>query len=230
MAKNPDHRTALLREVAFFRDLDPEALEKIAEAARREERARGEAIFLEGDEARDLWVVEDGLIKIYKTNLEGREQIIHMSGPGDVPGCAASLGGFPFPASAAAVRPSVLLRVPRKAVVELVRSRPEAALRMMQGLTQRMQGLVGLIEDLSLHGVVERVAGLLRREAESRGVDWEAGAEIELPYSHEEIASQIGTVREVVTRALLALQESGALEQTGRRRFRVLKRDPNERA
>src|ERR1039458_5351329 len=94
--------------------------------------------------------------------------------------------------------------------------RPQVALKVLRGVGARLRRLVGIIEELSFTTVRHRLASFLLRLAEKEGKRTSEGVEITLPVSNQELASQIGTVRELVSRNLSRLQAEGMLKIDGR--------------
>lgn len=206
-----------LRRVALFADLSEVELDFIARRAVPRRCAAGEMIFSEGTPCHGLFVVQSGQMKIYKTSPDGREQVLLIAGPGGTVAELPVFDGGPYPASASAVTEATLLEVRRDDVRQLCREHPEVALKLLRVVGARLRRLVAMIEELSFTTVRQRLAALLLREAEARGRATPRGIEFDLPWTHQELAAQIGTVRELVSRNLSRLQSTGTIHVAGRK-------------
>lgn len=172
---------------------------------------RGAVIFEEGVAAAGLWVVLVGRVKLVRVSASGREQVLHAEAPGATLAEVPVFDGGGYVATAVAIDDARLLFVPREAVREVCRRRGDVALGVIAVLARRVRAFAGLIEDLALRDVTARVARFLLDEAR-RG----AGDTIELPGTREEIGARLGTVRELVSRALSQLRVSGVIALRGR--------------
>jgi CRP/FNR family transcriptional regulator len=210
---NPD----LLSGIPYFRVLS--ARDRATVLARFRERRfrKGTALFTEGEPCDGLWVVVEGRVKVFRVSAGGREQVLHVEGPG------ATLGEVPFfdragyVASAAAVASARLLWLPRRDLEALCRRHPEVALAMIATMARRVRAFAGLAGDLALRPVPARLALLLLEQVRSAGRKTARGVEITLPGTREEIAARIGTVRELVSRSLASLAKQGLIAVRGRR-------------
>jgi CRP/FNR family transcriptional regulator, dissimilatory nitrate respiration regulator len=175
--------------------------------------AAGQTLFLQGDPARSLHVVVHGRVKVFKSSPQGRAQTLMIMGPGDPVGEVAALSGESFPATAETLETTETFQIPRDAFVELVRSQPEVALRLLAALSARLRAFASLIEDLSLKGVTERLAAYLLSLCPETGT----AHTLELDISKGELASAVGTVPETLSRAFQQLTRAGTVETKGRR-------------
>jgi CRP-like cAMP-binding protein len=216
-SSNPERDThaAALRGVPFLRELDRQSLMELAAASRVVNVGKGEDIFAEGDPCRGMFLLLSGSVKIYRAASSGREQIIAVESVGAVIAELPLLDGQAYPASCAAIEESRLLLVPRAAFEEILRRRPELALGVLRVLGERLRHLVALVDELSLLEVPQRLAKYLLETSEKRGSDFT------LSLSNQEIASRLGTVRELVSRNLHRFEQQGAIAIDGRR-IRIL--------
>jgi CRP/FNR family transcriptional regulator len=158
-------------------------------------------LFSEGTSCEGLYIVSKGRVRIFKTSAAGREQVLALEGPGSSIAELPVFDGGPYPASVTAVEPSELLFIARKDFRALCMEYPEIALKVLQVAGARLRRLVGIIEELSFTTVRHRLISWILREAKSAG-----GGSFVLQASHQELAAQIGTVRELVSRNLNRLQ------------------------
>jgi CRP/FNR family cyclic AMP-dependent transcriptional regulator len=206
-----------LRRVALFADLSDEEIGFIASRAVPQHRAAGEMIFVEGDSCHGLFVVQSGQVKIFKSSAGGREQVILISGPGNTIAELPIFDGGPYPASAAALTDSTLLEVRKDDVRQLCLERPEVALKLLRVVGARLRRLLAMVEELSFSTVRQRLAALLLHEAQSNGRKTPRGVEFPLPWTQQELAAQIGTVREIISRNFSRFQSTGVIQVEGRK-------------
>jgi len=204
---NVRERIELLRSLPYFRPLDDDTLESVAAQAVRCAYEPEEVIFLEGEPCAGLFVVHSGHVKIYKASREGREQILTIIGPRDSFNDVAVFDGGPNPASAQAMDAVEVCVIDRPAMINLFARYPRLAQTVVAMLAARARMLVNMVEDLSLHSVTARLAKLLLEQAAQRDAP---------PLTHQQMAARLGTVREMVSRALRDLETEGMLRREGR--------------
>jgi len=204
-------RMASLKKVNFFSALQDDALQALAESAVTLHFTKGELIFLEGGPCPGLFVVHSGAVKIFKMSPAGREQILTIETPGRPVAELAVLDDGPYPASAAANEDTVLFLIPKAEFHRLCRHHPDIAFRIIRSLAGRFRKLVGLVEILAFLEVGQRLARFLLEKANQEGKTTPSGIEVQVDMSHQEVASRIGTVRELVSRSLSRFQEQGML-------------------
>ena len=179
----------------------------------------GEQVFGEGEPCTGLFVVQSGNVRIYKNSPSGREQTLSIEGPGGTVAELPVFDGGPYPASVQAVTAASLLFVSKQGFHALCMKYPEVTLKVLAVVGSRLRRLVGIIEELSFTTVRHRLAAFLVRLAKASGKRTEKGLEISLPANNQEVASQIGTVRELVSRNLSRFQAEGMLRIEGRSVF-----------
>lgn len=197
--------------VTLFEGLPEAQIRALAAIAVLRKVQRGRDIFHHGDPAEGFYAVAAGKVKIYRANPAGKEQIIHVFGPGESFGEIAVFERGSFPASATALEDSELLFLPRKAFSEAIRKDPELAMNMMALLSARLRLLVRKVEEVSLKEVPARLAAYLlelRREQKSDTV------RLDIPKG--QIALSLGTIQETLSRTLKKLAESGIIDMQGR--------------
>ena len=205
-----------LAKVQIFSALAESELSFLAERSVRRHYSTGETVFSEGEPCTGLYVVESGHIRIFKSSADGREQVLSIDGPGSSIAELPVFDGGNYPASVTAIDDATLLFVSKQDFQALCLAHPQVALKVLRVVGGRLRRLVGIIEELSFTTVRHRLASFLLRLAEKEGKRSAAGVEIALPVSNQELASQIGTVRELVSRNLSRLQSEGMLKIDGR--------------
>ena len=205
-----------LAKVTIFSGLTDSELSFLVQRAVARQCSPGETVFTEGEPCSGLYVVEKGHIRVFKSSASGREQVLSIDGPGSSVAEVPVFDGGNYPASGAAVDNATLLFVRKQDFHALCLAHPEVALKVLRVVGARLRRLVGIIEELSFTTVRHRLASFLIRLAQGEGRRTADGVEIMLPASHQELASQIGTVRELVSRNLSRLQAEGLLKVEGR--------------
>jgi CRP/FNR family transcriptional regulator len=204
-----------LQKVPLFADLSDTEIKFLAQRAVPRQFSPGELIFSEGEPCAGLWVIESGRVRIFKSSPTGREQVLAIEAPGNSVAELPVFDGGNYPASAAAVDDTTLLFVSKQEFHSLCLVHPKVALKVLRVVGKRLRLLVGIIEELSFTTVRSRLISLLLRFAR-QGTKTAAGVEIQLPASNQELAAQIGTVRELVSRNMSRLQAEGLIRIEGR--------------
>ena len=176
----------------------------------------GELVFSEGEPCMGLYAVESGHVRIFKTSPGGREQVLSIDGPGSSIAELPVFDGGAYPASAIAIEDATLLFVGKQDFQALCLAHPQVGLKVLRVVGARLRRLVGIIEELSFTTVRHRLASYLFRLAQKSGKRTAEGLAVSLPVTNQELAAQIGTVRELVSRNLSRLQAEGLLKIDGR--------------
>lgn len=195
----------ILKAVSYFEGMDAAALNLVERSAIRRSYEAGQVILIEGEPCPGLYVVESGWLKAVKIGLDGREQVLHMLGPGEVFNAVSVFTDAPNQASVAALEQGALWLVRREVLLRLIDEHPPLARHVIRDLAARLTRMIGLVEDLSLRTVEGRLARLLLEQAEGGSVRRRSWA------TQAEMASRLGTVPDVVNRALRKLTASGAI-------------------
>ena len=177
----------------------------VAQSAVERRYDPGAIIFLEGEPCAGLFIVQGGQVRVFKSSLDGREISLHFAGPGGSFNDVAVLDGGPNPASVQAVEPTVCWVIDRASMLRLIEQHPGLALAVIEAIASRARRLVTLVEDLTFRSVQARLAKLLLAQA-TVGAD-NRGEMLRARWlTQQEMATQLGTVREVVGRALKGLE------------------------
>ncbi len=209
-------QSLVLAKVAIFSGLTENELDFLSQRALPRKFSAGQSVFGEGEPCSGLYVVESGHVRIFKSSANGREQVLSIDGPGSSIAELPVFDGGNYPASGTAIDDATLLFVSKQDFQVLCLAHPQVALKVLRVVGARLRRLVGIIEELSFTTVRHRLASFLLRLAHKEGKRTAAGVEIALPVSNQELASQIGTVRELVSRNLSRLQSEGILKIDGR--------------
>jgi len=198
-----------LRSTPYFADLSPAELEAIGRVTFEKSFKRHQVIVLEGEPGEALYFVLSGVVKVFKTSAEGKEQVLCLVPPGESFNEMAVFDGGTNPASASALGPVVLAGIRRGDMISLAERHQRIALNIIKVLAARPRHLVSLVEDLAFRHVNARLARLLLDNA--RNGHAAPGSPPRPRLTQQEMAALIGTAREVVGRSLKALEDAGAI-------------------
>lgn len=206
-----DNLHGIMANTPLFGGLSEEQLSQIGTIAQEKPFKRSQPIFWEGDPGIGFYVVMSGKVKVYKTSSEGKEQILHIYGPGHPIGEVPVFSGSRFPANAMAIEKSRMLFFPRKDFVDLITTHPSLALNMLAVLSLRLRQFTVQIENLSLKEVPARLASyliFLSKEQDSADV-------VTLPISKGQLASLLGTIPETLSRIFSKMSLQGLITVNG---------------
>jgi CRP/FNR family transcriptional regulator len=206
-----------LRRQPLFSGISDAACRELAVRSARCAYETGETLFAAGSQAQGVYVVTSGRVRVIR-QAAGRRHVLHEEGPGGTLGEVPLFEAGGYPATAIAAEPTTCLVVGRDAIASAMRADPELAWRFLSRLAARVRTLVERVDGLAGRSVPQRLAALLaarhRRAAAPH-------ASITLGGTQQEVAEELGTVREVVVRAVRTLCDEGAIEPLGGGRYRV---------
>jgi CRP/FNR family transcriptional regulator len=211
----PEELTAALRRIPLLAALPGPLLEELARLCGVRRVRKGELLFSEGDPASFLPLLLAGQVKLLRTGLEGREQVLHLVRAPASFAEAAVFGPGVFPATTVVVEAGQLATVPRTALLDLLRSRPEVSLALLASMSFWLRRLVDLVDGLALHTVEERVAAYLWSAFARSGATLVAGAQIRLEEPKRLIAALCGTAPEVLSRTFRRLASEDVVRING---------------
>ena len=191
-----DTTAGKIRAIPLFSGLNESEFKDITGICRNKSYKKGEVIFNEGDVGDGFYIVEKGKVKIFKLSFGGKEQILHIYGPGKPFGEVPVFTGKNFPASALAVEKSDLIFFPRKDFITRITENPSLALNMLAVLSMRLREFTVMVENLALKEVPARLAsylGVLTREQDNMKM-------VTLPVSKNQLAGLLGTTPETLSR------------------------------
>lgn len=208
------HHLAALERIPLFADRPREFLHLLAQRVISQQLLAGEILFIQGQRCNGLYILESGLIKLYTVSPEGREQVLATCGPGSTLSELPIMDGGNHPSCAAAIDKSSVLFISREALQALCKHDLQCALKITGILAERLRSALEMIEELSFATVQKRLAAYLLRAATLENLPANT-AVVQLPTS-QEIAAQIGTVRELVSRHLSRLRTKCIVRITGK--------------
>ena len=194
----------LIKSIPYFSGLSTAELDSVKGLIFEMQAERGEFILLEGEPADALYIVVSGIVKVFKTSAEGKEQILQLIRPGDSFNDVPIFDGGANPASAQAMGPVVLYSIKKSDIHSILRNHPQVALNVAQVLSQKLRNLVSLVEDLSFKHVTARLAKILLEYAGD-------GSAPRQRLTQQEMAAIAGTAREIIGRSLKELEGEGVI-------------------
>ena len=182
---------SVLHRVAIFSSLSEQEFAFLTPRLVQRSFHAGELIFTEGDACTGLYIVQMGNVRIFKSSVGGREQVLTIDGPGSSIAELPVFDGGNYPASAQAVNDSVLLFFSRQDFNALCLQYPQVALKVLKIVGARLRKLVGIIEELSFTTVRHRLIALLVRLGRAEGASKGNAISLVLPMNNSELAAQI---------------------------------------
>lgn len=195
----------------LFQGLPGEQAQQLAAVGQMRRYTKGEWLFTEGDPAHGFFVVGHGRVRVFKTAWDGREQTLHILGPGEPVGEVPVFAGSKFPASAQALEDGAACFFPRAALLDLYAATPSVAMAMLAVLARRLREFSALIENLSLKEMPQRLAAYLVHTAGASATD------VRLEISKGTLATFLGGSQETLSRTLARMSEAGIIAVQGRR-------------
>lgn len=209
----------LLRSLPIFSALSDDSLGRLATRCVPRTVGEGFVLFRTGEKCAGLYLILDGRVRVYRTAPDGREQTLAVEGAGRALAELPLFDGGPYPASAVTAAPSRLAFLPRPEFEHALRTNPDVAAGVIQALGLRLRHLVGLLETVAFRDVAARLAMLLADYADHNGTPVANGVALDLDRTQEELAAEIGTARESVSRALKQLRDRGLIRSRRGHRF-----------
>lgn len=195
---------AFLRSTPYFSRLSPDELDSVKELVFEKNVERGDIIALEGEPAEALYFVASSAVKLFRTSLDGKEQVLKIVRPGDSFNDVPIFDGGPNLTSAQAMGPVSLYGILKHDLNVFLQDHPRIAINIVNVLAAQVRHLVSLVEDLSFRPVVGRVAKTLLEYAGD-------GAGLGKRLTQQDMAAIVGTAREVVSRSLRTLESDGVI-------------------
>ena len=205
-----------LAGVPIFSGLTEAEMSLLAQRTVVRRYAAGAIVFTEGEPCAGLYVVQSGQIRIFKSSSAGREQVLSVEGPGSSVAELPVFDGGNYPASVAVIEDANLLFISKQDFQAVCLAHPQVALKVLRVVGARLRRLVGIIEELSFTTVRHRLAAYLLRLPQEESGKGRGVPRVTLPASNQELAAQIGTVRELVSRNLSRFQSEGFIRMDGR--------------
>lgn len=198
----------------LFAGLRAVDLENVVRIAWLKTVGPGERLFYEGDVNHGLYVVQSGVVRLFRVNASGHEQVVHIARPGESFGEESLFAQSGHALNAAAVQSSRLVILPRNEFVTYLRTNPELLLRVVKALSGHVREMIGLLDDLRLKSAKARLANWLLERCPNRNSDEPQSISLSIP--KRVVASELGMASETFSRTLAELQQMELLVVRGR--------------
>jgi len=199
-------KSQVLSEIPLFASLSANEVQALAQRAVERRFAAGEMLFWEGEPCAGIFLIAEGSVKIFKMAPSGREMMLSLE---RAPSTVAELplfDGGAYPASVRAEERVVSYFINKADFQSVCREFPDVALKVLAVVGRRLRHLVAMVESITFGSVTQRLARMLLDASRHAHAD-----EFALPLTHQEIASRLGTVREVVSRSLARFRAQGLI-------------------
>ncbi|ADL68611.1 transcriptional regulator, Crp/Fnr family [Thermoanaerobacterium thermosaccharolyticum DSM 571] len=198
--------------VHIFKDLNEEELRAISGMTKEGFYAKGNIIINEGDRIDNIYIIHKGKIKVYKINLDGKEQILYILKDGDTFGENSIFKEQKATFYAEAMDDVKLCLLSKEDFMGIISRNPEIALKIMNYLLERLQNIESLVKDITTEDVKTRLLSMILKLADKEGIKSSDGIKLKLYLSREDIANLLGTTRETISRKLHELEDDGIIK------------------
>jgi CRP-like cAMP-binding protein len=224
--KNIECKNCALKSSLLFESLNEEEYTMLNYDKNCQIYKRGDFIFHEGNHAIGFYCVNEGIIKLYKTGIEGREQIITFAKEGDIIGYRSVLSKESFCTTAKVISDAYLCFIPAQRLFKLVESNANFSLKLIQQACKELEVANKYITDIAQKTIKERMAEVLLKLHDEFNVNTEGY--LNIPLTREELANLVGTATESVIRMLSLFKSGGLIELKGRK-IKILQADELKR-
>lgn len=202
----------VLRQMTIFQDLHEDELLHVVKIAREKFIKRKSAIFHEGTDKDAVYFLQDGLVKTYKTDVDGNEQIVSLLQSGEMFPHTGFFDHTPYPATAETLVDTHLVVIPVLDFEQLILDVPTISMKLIDVMGAKIRELQHKLQQIAGHDVHGRILSFLLQLAHKLGEQRDAYIHIELPITNQELANSIGTTRETVNRILNQLKKMNIIE------------------
>lgn len=197
-----------LRGNQYFDDLSESMLKDIAEHTRLGEFQRGDVLFWEGDPCEGLFILQQGSAKIFRLSPQGRQYIVRILQEGDTFAEVPAFDEGSSPVNVEALEACQVWVINKEKLHELVMEHPTFAQKVLVNFGRMLRGMVRMVSEMAFYQVTHRLAHLIAEISKDKSSP---------PWTQEQLAARLGTVREVVARSIKELERSGAIKMEDRR-------------
>ena len=218
MNKTPEQLncdSCINRSHPLFRHLNEEELQDISFNKVTETYKRGSIIYQEGTRMKGFFCAQSGIVKIYKTGFDGKEQIIRFAKPGDIIGYRSVISSEPACTTTEVLEDCVLCQIPTEILLDLVKTNGNFAVELMKLTCKELGEANAYITDIAQKTVKERLAEILLHLQDEFGEDQQGILNISL--TREELSNIVGTATESIIRLLSEFKNDRLIELNGRK-------------
>ena len=212
---------ACVRKVPIFSDLDNEIINKLNNLVKKKEFKNGELIYMEEDIGKNLYIIESGLVKLYRSNEDGNQYILRLLKEGDFFGELVLFKDKKLSSSAEAVGDCNICLIAKDELEKLIKSSQELSYKLLSAISSRLNKTENKLQSLALEDAKEKTVRLLLELAREQGIEKKGGIYVDLPLSRDGLANLIGTTQETLSRKLSELQKEGFISIQGQKRILI---------
>ncbi len=202
----------VIKDNTFFSDLTGKHVELFKESVATSLYKKGEVVFLEGDTCTGLYIIRYGRVKVVRSSVSGKEQIIKILEPGELLGLEAFYHGEKYSNTAVAMEEGDLCYIERDRFFDILKNEPEISARLIGALSRELDHAYERIGNLGLLSAREKLAHLLLSLSREYGVVENGTVRLHLNLSRLEIAELLGITQETSIRLLKSFKEEGILD------------------
>lgn len=208
-----DEIKKILSEFTLFRDLTDYELGKVADIAITREWKKQSHVFLQGDPLENVYFICDGKVKVYKSDVHGKEQIVAIMKKGEMFPHVGFFRKGDYPAYAEVLEPSTLIAVPISKFESVLIDNPELCIKVFKVLGEKIVDLQNRLEEQILNNTYEQIIKLLIRLGQKHGQELEDGTILlKSEFTNKDLANMIGTTRETISRTLTKMKKDDLIE------------------
>ncbi|MGK2964403.1 MAG: Crp/Fnr family transcriptional regulator [Tepidiformaceae bacterium] len=200
-----------VRAIRYFETLSDESASRLAREWSVRAYGPRELVIRAGEPARGFYFMRHGKARILRTGADGREQTFRLAATGDTFGEVPVLDGAPNPATVETLEPSEIVFIPTESFLRAIQAHPEVAMPVIVHIARRLRSFTELVEQISLQTVHGRLARYLYQLASEEGVARDGSIVVPREITQQDLASLVGSVREVVSRTLKTMEEDGVV-------------------
>jgi CRP/FNR family transcriptional regulator, cyclic AMP receptor protein len=203
----------VLADFTLFRELNDFEITKISDIAITREWKKQSHVFLQGDPLENVYFINDGKIKIYKSDINGKEQIVAIAKKGEMFPHVGFFRKGDYPAYAEVLESSTLIAVPISKFETVLIENPELCIKVFKVLGEKIVDLQNRLEEQILNNTYEQIIKLLIRLAQKHGKEQEDGTILlKSEFTNKDLANMIGTTRETISRTLTKMKKDELIE------------------
>lgn len=203
----------LLSEFSLFRELNDYELTKITDIAIAKEWKKQSHVFLQGDPLENVYFIYDGKIKVYKSDINGREQIVAIMKKGEMFPHVGFFRKGDYPAYAEVLERSTLIAIPISKFENVLIENPELSIKVFRVLGEKIVDLQNRLEEQILNNTYEQIIKLLIRLGQKHGKELNDGRILlKAEFTNKDMANMIGTTRETISRTLTRMKKEELIE------------------
>ncbi|WML45068.1 Crp/Fnr family transcriptional regulator [Neobacillus sp. PS3-40] len=203
----------VLSGFSLFRELTDSELNKITDISIVRDWKKHSHVFLQGDPLENVYFIFDGKIKVYKSDVNGKEQIVAIMKKGEMFPHVGFFRKGDYPAFAEVLEPSTTIAVPISQFENVLIENPELCIKVFKVLGEKIIDLQNRLEEQILNNTYEQIIKLLVRLAQNHGKKLEDNTIwLEAEFTNKDLANMIGTTRETISRTLTRMKRDELIE------------------